>query len=124
MASRAQDPSDLVQCRVRVDEMLDDLAEQHGVDGLGAKRQPAVAEFTADRVRQPGAGAAQGVLGPVDADETVTGEQGAATAAAVPSPQPMSRTVCARSSVRASASMRAWRRLRGVPEATGTAGSS
>ena len=48
-------------------------------------------------------------------------------AAALPSPQPMSMIV--RGPVvaglpRARASMRAWRRLRGVPEATGTAGFS
>ena len=47
-------------------------------------------------------------------------------AAALPSPQPMSMTVRgpAVAGPSAAASIRAWRRLRGVPEATGTAGSS
>ncbi len=51
---------------------------------------------------------------------------GAAVAAAVPSPQPMSRTVAVRevAGPSAAARIRAWRRLRASPDATGTAGFS
>lgn len=127
MTAGAQDAADLVESRVRVDQVLDDLAEQDGVGRLRPERQPAVGQFAADRVRDAGAGASEGVLGPVDADEAVAGEEGAAVAAAVPSPQPMSRMVRGppvAAGPRAAASMRAWARLRGVPEATGTDGSS
>ena len=37
MAARAQDPADLVERGVRVDEMLDHLAEQDGVGGAGPR---------------------------------------------------------------------------------------
>jgi hypothetical protein len=76
MAARAQHPADLVECRVRVDQMLDDLAEQHGVGATGPERQPPAGEFTPDRVRQTRTGAGEGVLGPVDADDAVAVQQG------------------------------------------------
>ena len=71
MASRTQYPTDLGERRVRVDEMLDHLAEQHGVGAGGAEWQRG--EFAADRVREVGSGAGQRVLGPVDADDPVVG---------------------------------------------------
>ncbi len=55
MAAGAQHAADLVQRGVRVDEVLDHLAEQHGVGGTGPQRQPAAGEFTAHGVRDPGA---------------------------------------------------------------------
>lgn len=76
MASGAQDAPDLVERRIRVDQVLDDLAEQHGVGAGGPERQPTAAEFTTNGVRQVRAGAGEGVLGPVDADDAMAGQQG------------------------------------------------
>lgn len=76
VAAGAQDSADLVQRVVRVHQVLHDLAEEHRVGRRGRERQPAVGEFTADRVRHVGVGASEGVLRPVDADQAVSGEEG------------------------------------------------
>lgn len=74
MAARPQDPTQFVQCVVRVDQMLDDLAEQHRVRAPVGERQAAV-EFAAHHVPEVRAGAAQRVVRPVDADEPVAAEE-------------------------------------------------
>lgn len=75
MAARAQDPADLVERGIGVDEVLDHLAEQDGVGGSRRERQPARGEFTAHHVRDAGPGPLEGVLRPVDADDAVAREE-------------------------------------------------
>lgn len=126
MTSGTQDAADLVQRRVRVDEVLDDLAEQHGVHGAVPERQPGAGQFAPDGVRQPGAGPLEGVLGPVDADDPVTGEErggggggGAVAAADVEDGARFFFGGPESPDQHAGLAQGA-----GVPEATGTAGSS
>lgn len=126
MAAGPQDSAEFVQGAVRVHEVLDHLAEEDGVGRGVGERQPAVGEFAADRVRQPGVGASEGVLRPVDADETVSGEQGrrgggrgAVAAADVQHGPRAGRGGAERGGQHPGLAQAA-----GVPEATGTLGSS